>query len=69
MKFKLDSSAHWRPRHWNTEKFNLNVKEILLPVISFLGVVTLCPWGKEGQVPQPEPCEYQFGEHLAFDIY
>lgn len=37
------------PGHWNTGKFDLHVKKILLPVISFPGMVTLSPWEKEGK--------------------
>lgn len=50
--FKLDSSAQWRARHCNTGKFNLNVKKILSPVISFLGAVTSSSWEQEGKSPR-----------------
>lgn len=64
VEFKLNSSVA-RPGRRNTGKCKLNVKKILWPVISFLGMMTSSPWGREREAPEHKPWKHPFGD-VAF---
>lgn len=60
---KLASSAQWRAQHWNTGKFNLNVKKYCCQSFPFL-VWWLSPWGQEGKSPRARAMQPWVGRAL-----